>query len=86
MHLSFNAIRTVTFFETILSTLRVFTSTPRTALFFYYYAQARKTFLVTFTFFYKEAFQLASVHSQISPVIAGMYLKLTKWFHSKTFV
>ena len=61
MHLLFNAIRTVTFFETILSTLRAFTSTPRTDLFFYYYKQAGKKFLLTFNFFHKEAFQLASV-------------------------
>ena len=63
MHLLFKAIRTVTFFETILSTLRAFTSTPRTALVFYYYVQAGKTFLLTFIFIHKEAFQLASVHS-----------------------
>ena len=63
MHLLFKAIRTVTFFETILSTLRAFTSSQRTAPFFYYYVQAGKKFILTFIFFHKEAFQLASVHS-----------------------
>ena len=63
MHSLFKAIRTVTFFGTILSTLRAFTSTPRTALFFYYYVQAGKKCMLTFVFFHKEDFELASVHS-----------------------
>ena len=63
MHLLFKAIRTATFFETILSMLKAFTSTPQTALFCYYYVQAGKKNSIKFYFFHKEAFQLASVHS-----------------------
>ena len=57
MHLLFKAIRTVTFLETILSKLRAFAYTLRTALFCYYYVQAGKK-----ASFHKEDFQLASAH------------------------
>ena len=63
MHLLFKAILTVTFFETILSTLRAFTSTLATTLFCYYFVPAGKKFLLFFNSFHKEAFQLASAHS-----------------------
>ena len=63
------------FFVTILSTLKNFTSTLRVASFCYYYVQSGKNILSNFNCFDKEAFELASVHSQISLMIAGMYLK-----------
>ena len=63
MHLLFKAILTVTFFETILSKLRAFTSTLVTTLFCYYFVLAGKKFLLTFNSFHKEAFKLASAHS-----------------------
>ena len=64
MHLLPRVIRTLTFLEAILSTLKAFTSTLQTAFFCYYYVQAgKKSFLLNCNFFDKEAFQLGFAYS-----------------------